>query len=105
MVDALGGRYSAELGIDVDAWDVQTERWFLAATLFSTRITARTAERPFRVLANAGLGCVGQARHIPHHTFIGYLDEGGYARYDEQTVARLQALSEIIGERHAGRPQ
>ena len=35
--------------------------------------------------------------------FIGYLDEGGYARYDEQTVARLQALSEIIGERHAGR--
>src|SRR5215510_7141520 len=33
-VSALGGRYSAELGIDVDAGDAQIERWFLAATLF-----------------------------------------------------------------------
>jgi hypothetical protein len=103
VMGTLGGRYSAELGIDVDAWDAQIERWFLAATVFGTRITAQTAERTFRVLASVGLVRVGQARHIPQHTFIGYLDEGGYARYDEQTVARLQALSEIIGERYDGR--
>ena len=103
VVDTLGGRYSTALGIDVDAGDAQIERWFLAATLFGTRITAQTAERTFRVLTSVGLVRVGQARHIPHDTFIGYLDEGGYARYDEQTVARLQALSEIIGERYEGR--
>lgn len=102
VMGTLGGRYSAELGIDVDAWDAQIERWFLAATAFGTRITAQTAERTFRVLTSVGLVRVGQARHIPQHTFIGYLDEGGYARYDEQTVARLQALSEIIGERYDG---
>ena len=103
VVGTLGGRYSAELGIDVDAGDAQVERWFLAATLFGTRITAQTAERTYQVLASAGLVRVGQAQHIPHHAFLGYLDEGGYARYDEQTVARLQALSEIIGERYDGR--
>jgi hypothetical protein len=102
VVDTLGGRYSTELGIDVDAGDAQIERWFLAATLFGTRITAQTAERTFRVLTSVGLVRIGQARHIPHATFIGYLDQGGYARYDEQTVARLQALSEIIGERYDG---
>jgi len=71
-------------------------------TLFGTRITAQTAERTYQVLASAGLVRVGQARHIPHHTFLGYLGEGGCARYDEQTVARLQALAEIIGERYNG---
>ena len=34
VVGMLGGRYSAELGIDVDAGDAEIERWFLAATLF-----------------------------------------------------------------------
>ncbi len=102
VVDTLGGRYSAELGIDVDAGDAEIERWFLAATLFGTRITAEIAARTFRVLTGAGLVRVGQARHIPHRMFIGYLDQGGYARYDEQTVARLRALSEIIGERYDG---
>ena len=103
VVDTLGGRYSAELGIDVDTGDAQIERWFLAATLFGSRITAQTAERTFRVLTSAGLVRIGQARHIPHGPFISYLDEGGYAHYAAQTEARLQALSEIIGERYEER--
>ena len=102
VVETLGGRYSSELGINVNAGDAEIERWFLAATLFGTRITAQTAERTFRVLTSAGLVWVGQARHIPAGTFIAYLDEGGYGHYDAQTVARLQALSEIIGERYDG---
>jgi hypothetical protein len=36
-VGVLGGRFSAELGIDVDAGDAEVERWFLAATLFGTQ--------------------------------------------------------------------
>ena len=48
VVAVLGGRYSAELGIDVDASDAEVERWFLAATLFGARISARVAERGVR---------------------------------------------------------
>ena len=103
VVVTLGGRYSSELGIDVDAGDAEVERWFLAATLFGTRITAEIAERTFRVLTSAGLIRIGQARHIPQAAFIGYLDEGGYAHYDWRTVTRLQALAEVIGERYDGR--
>ena len=105
VMGTLGGRYSAELGIDVDAGDAQIERWFLAATVFGTRITAQTAERTFWVLTSVGLVRVGQARHIPHQIFIGYLDEGGYARHGEQTVARLQALSRSSASVTTGRPQ
>jgi len=55
-----GGRYSAELGIDVDAGEAQVERWFVAATLFGARIAAHVAERTFGVLAAAGLARIGQ---------------------------------------------
>jgi hypothetical protein len=102
VVDRLGGRYSAELGIDVDAGDAEVERWFVAATLFGTRIAASVAERTFRVLSEAGLARIGQARHIPTEDLIACLDEGGYTRYDFRTADRLQALSEVIGERYSG---
>ena len=102
VVGRLGGRYSAELGIDVDAGDAEVERWFLAATLFGTRIAAAVAERTFGVLSRAGLARIGQARHIPVEDLIAYLDEGGYTRYDFRTADRLQALSEVIGERYGG---
>jgi hypothetical protein len=102
VVAVLGGRYSAELGIDVDAGDVEIERWFVAATLFGTRIPARVAERTFGVLAAAGLARIGQMRHVPSDDLIAMLDAGGYARYDYRTATRLLELCEIINERYDG---
>ncbi len=101
-VGVLGGRFSAELGIDVDAGDAEVERWFLAATLFGTRISCAVAERAFAVLNDAGLLRIGQARHVPAEDLVELLDTGGYARYDFRTASRLQALSEIIDERYDG---
>jgi hypothetical protein len=98
----LGGRYSAELGIDVDAGDAEIERWFLAATLFGTRISARVAERTFRELAAAGLARIGQAGTVPAADLVGLLDAGGYARYDFRTAARLRKLSEVVCDRFGG---
>jgi hypothetical protein len=102
VVCVLGGRFSAELGIDVDAGDAEVERWFLAATLFGTRISAAVAERAFAVLNEAGLIRIGQARHVPSEDLIQLLDAAGYARYDFRTTSRLQALSELIDERYDG---
>jgi hypothetical protein len=102
VVAVLGGRYSAELGIDVDAGEAEVERWFVAATLFGARIPARVAERTFGVLASAGLARIGQMRHVPSADLIAMLDAGGYARYDVRTAARLLELSEIISERYDG---
>jgi hypothetical protein len=74
----------------------------VAATLFGTRIAAAVAERTFGVLGRAGLARIGQARHIPADGLMACLDEGGYTRYDFRTADRLQALSEVIGERYGG---
>jgi hypothetical protein len=102
VVAVLGGRYSAELGIDVDASDAEVERWFLAATLFGARISARVAERAFGVPAAAGLARIGQLRHVSSGDLIAMLDAGGYARYDVRTAIRLLELSEVVDERYDG---
>jgi len=102
VVAVLGGRYSAELGIDVDAGEAEVERWFLAATLFGTRISARIAERAFGVLATAGLARIWQLRHVPSADLIAMLDAGGYARYDVRTATRLLELCEVIDHRYDG---
>lgn len=47
VTGVLGGRYSTELGIDVDAGDAEVGRWFLVATLFGARISAQVAEHTF----------------------------------------------------------
>jgi hypothetical protein len=102
VLAVLGGRYSAELGIDVGASDADVERWFVAATLFGARIPARVAERTFRVLAGAGLARIGQLRHVPSDALVAMLDAGGYARYDFRTATRLLELSQVVSERYEG---
>jgi hypothetical protein len=64
VVEGLGGRYSTEAGIDVDAGDAEVERWFLASTLFGTRISAAIAQRAYRALERSGIGRIGQVRDV-----------------------------------------
>jgi hypothetical protein len=102
VIDTLGGRYSARLGIDVDAGAAEVERWFLASTLFGSRIAASVAERTFRVLDAAGLRRIVEARDIPWDDLVKLLDAGGYARYDFRMATRLHALADAIREHHRG---
>jgi endonuclease III len=103
IVCDLGGRYSAELKIDVDAGEAEVERWFLAATLFGTRIFASVAERAFRALDVVGLTSISQVRQLPGEELVALLDAGGYAHYDFRMAERLTALAQLIDERYAGR--
>lgn len=102
LVGALGGRYSIELGIDLDGGKSEVERWFVASTLFGARISAAIAERTFRRFSESGLVRIAQARHVPWDHLVELLDEGGYARYDAKTATRLQDLSSVIDERYEG---
>jgi len=102
IVRHFGGRYSSELDIDVDAGDDEVERWFLAATLFGTRIAARTAERTFDQFSRAGIRRIADARAREWADLVRLLDAGGYTRYDFQTATRLQTLAGVIDNRYAG---
>lgn len=100
LVTQLGGRFSTEAGIDVDSGDHEIERWFLAATLFGTRISAATAIRAFGVLDCAGVHTITDAGRSSPDELIQLLDEGGYARYDERTAQRLLDLAETCERDH-----
>jgi hypothetical protein len=90
------------MGIDVDAGDREVERWFVAATLFGTRIAAKVAERTFQLLDAAGLKRIGEARRHSWEDLVALLDQGGYARYDFRTASRLLELADVVNERYRG---
>lgn len=102
LVRQLGGRFSTELGIDVDAGDAEVDRWFLAATLFGTRISIGVAERAFHVLEGGGVNRIAQALDHTWEELVQLLDAAGYTRYDFRTATRLQALAAAVRERWAG---
>jgi endonuclease III len=93
LVETLGGRFSAELGIDVDGGDPEIDRWFLAATLFGTRIS----------LFDAGVHSIVEASILTRDQLVALLDAGGYARYDFRTADRLADLARVVSQRHGGR--
>jgi len=93
--------FSVELGIDLGATEQELARWFLAATLFGTRIPASVAMRTFAVLDEAGVTLAG-ARHAEWNALVDLLDTGGYTRYDYRTATRLQELSEVVDARYGG---
>jgi len=103
LVATLGGRFSTELGIDVDRSADDVERWALAATLFGNRISADVAMRTYRVLARAGVRTIADVGGRSREELVALLDEGGYARYDERMARRLLTLAEAVADRHGGR--
>lgn len=98
----FGGRYSSALGIDVDAGSAEVERWFLASTLFGTRISTGIVERTFHQLIGAGISSISDAGRCEWKRLVALLDAGGYARYDFRTATRLQTLSEVVGDQFGG---
>lgn len=103
VVESLGGRYSIELGIDVDRGEDEIERWALAATLFGGRISAKIAERTFAVFEHASVHSLADAGRQEIERLIELLDAGGYARYDLRTAEHLQAIAQALAADWRGR--
>src|SRR3990172_10884964 len=99
LVLALGGRYSTEMGIDVDRDGGEVERWFLAATLFGHRISARTVVRTYAALGRTGIRVIADVAGSSWEALVERLDEGGDVRYDFCPATPLQGLGGAGGER------
>jgi len=102
LVRRLGGRFSTEIGIDVDAGDGEVERWFLAATLFGTRVSTGIVERTARGFFDAGVRSIADAGSLGWPRLVELLDSGGYARYDYRTADRLLELARRVDACHVG---
>lgn len=103
LVERLGGRYSTEIGIAVDAGDPEVERWFVAATLFGSRISSSVAARTFHILDDAGMVAVVNARRFSWEELVALLDSGGYARYDYRMATRFYTLADVVRDHYGGR--
>jgi hypothetical protein len=102
-VRELGGRFSLELGIELDRDPAEVERWALAATLFGNRISSAVAMPTYRVLERAGVRTIVDAGCRTWGELVALLDQGGYVRYDERTASRLLALAGSVSDRYGGR--
>ena len=100
IVATLGGRFSLELGIDLDRDPEDVERWALAATLLGNRISTAVAMRTYREFARAGVRTIGDAGGRNREELISLLDEGGYILYGESMAPRLLALAEVVADRY-----
>ena len=103
LVAEVGGRFTTELGLDVDHSPPDVEGWFLAATLFGTPIAATVVGRTYRTMRDAGVASVADAGLRTWNELVDLLDRGGYVRYDYRTATRLLDLARAVSERHGGR--
>ena len=96
LVETGGGRFSAEMGIDVDRGSREVERWALAATLFGARIPAGVVVRTFRVMVEAGAGTLAEIEARSTNELVRLWNRAGYARYDYRTALRLKKLAATL---------
>lgn len=102
VVNRLGGRFSLELGIDLERKAGEIDRWALAATLLGDPSPVSIAIHTYRVLEHAGVRTFEDVRDRDREEVVCLLDEGGYARFDESTASRLMSLAEAVADRYAG---
>lgn len=102
IVATLGGRYSLELGIEVDLDEREVDRWALGATLVGDATPAAIGIRTYHVLEQAGLHTLDDVRGSDRDELGRLLDEGGYAADVDSTRSRLRALAEALADRYAG---
>jgi hypothetical protein len=96
------GRFSAEMGIDVDAGAGEVDRWLLGASLFGTRISAAVVVSTYRALDAQGISTVRDIAGCRRDRLIRLLDRGGYVRYDERTASRLRLLAAAVADDFPG---
>jgi hypothetical protein len=81
LVETHGGRFSAEMGFEIDRGSREVDRWLPAATLFGAPIPAEVAVRTFRVLAEAGADTLAEADVRSTNELVRLLNCGGYEMF------------------------
>jgi hypothetical protein len=100
LVGALGGRFSLELGIDVDGDQREIERWALASTLLGTSVPVRPLRRSWHALRRAGVETIAAAGEREREDLVALLGAGRRRRYAERTAERLHFLATALVQRH-----
>lgn len=103
VVRRFGGRFSADLGVDVASDDpAELFQWFLAAVLFGARISETLAIRTYREFSRRRLLSPRSVVRRGWDGLVEALDAGGYVRYDFKTATKLLDASKALLDRYQG---
>jgi hypothetical protein len=103
LVKSRGGRYASSLGIDLAAADAgERFKWFLAAVLFGTRISAAIAIRTWKAFAARGVITPERILLTGWDGLVAILDAGGYVRYDYKTATKLLDVCASLERDYSG---
>lgn len=103
LIEERGGRFSSELGIDIDSGSSEEIfKWFLASILFGARIRMDAAMRTYREFEIHGVLSPDAIQRTGWDGLVKILDAGGYARYDFRTATKLLGIAEMLINRYGG---
>lgn len=102
LLQKYGGRYAAELGLDLKSGPEARQLWFLAAIFYGARISGALAARTYRVFAAAGVYAPDTLLAQGWDNLVVLLDQGGYTRYDFKTATKLLKIMASLKDRYQG---
>jgi endonuclease III len=103
LIAAVGGRFSTELGIDLEGKNnKEIFKWFLAAILFGARIGEPIAIRTYQEFARRRVITPKAILNRGWDGLVEILDEGGYVRYDFKTATKLLEIAEKLEKEYQG---
>ena len=103
LLDRLGGRFSAALGIELDRGDSgEIFKWFLASILYGARISETIASNTYREFERRGVLSPEKVLETGWDGLVEILDAGGYVRYDFKTATKLLEVMGNLQEGYGG---
>ena len=103
LIDAVGGKFSKELGIVLSTSDSEEIfKWFLASKLFGARISTTIAIHTYKEFEKYGVTSPEKILETGWDGLVKILDDGGYARYDFSTATKLLAIMQDLKDRYHG---
>jgi len=103
LLDRMGGRFSAALGINLNQGESQKVfRWFLASILYGARISETIANNTYREFERSGVLSPDRILETRWDGLVWILDMGGYVRYDFKTATKLLEVMAALKEWYDG---
>ena len=103
LIDAVGGRFSRQLGIELSESDSeQIFKWFLASKLFGARISSNIAIKTYKEFERYNLTSPEKILETGWDGLVKILDDGGYVRYDFSTATKLLSIINDLKRKYDG---
>ncbi|MDI6840941.1 MAG: hypothetical protein QMD71_08875 [bacterium] len=103
LIQAIGGRFSKELGIRLEGEDsAEIFKWWLASILFAARIGERIAVNTYKEFERSSVISAQKIVDTGWDGLVRILDAGGYVRYDFKTATKLLNVMDSLIKEYKG---